>query len=78
MAKTKTVTTITKTVTIDDIRIVCQDMGDKLKNNYDITGDIKVAASAVNAYNAAIKAASVQLIYKKMTGTPSNMPCLDN
>jgi hypothetical protein len=53
-------------------------MGDKLKNNYDVTGDIKVAASAVGAYSAAIKAAQVQLIYKKMTGTPANMACLDN
>lgn len=78
MAKTKAVITITKTVTIDDIRVACQDMGDKLKNNYDVTNDIKVAASAVGAYSAAIKAAQVQLIYKKMTGTPANMACLDN
>jgi len=53
-------------------------MGDKLKNNFDVTNDIKVAASAVGAYSAAIKAAQVQLIYKKMTGTPASMPCLDN
>ena len=78
MPKTKTITTITQTVTMDDIRVACQDMGDKLKNNFDVTNDIKVAASAVGAYSAAIKAAQVQLIYKKMTGTPASMPCLDN
>lgn len=71
------VTTVTKTVTIDDIRVACQDMGDQLKDNYDKTGDIKVAATAVGAYSTAIKAAQVQLIYKKLTGTPANMACLD-
>jgi hypothetical protein len=78
MTKNSTLTTITKTITIDDIRVACQDMGDKLKNNYDVTGDIKVAATAVSAYSAAIKSAQLQLIYKKLTGTPSSMACLDN
>ena len=53
-------------------------MGDQLKDNYDRTGDIKVAATAVIAYSTAIKAAQVQLIYKKLTGTPSNMACLNS
>jgi hypothetical protein len=79
MAKNnKVVKTVTKTVTIDDIRVSCQDMGDQLKDNYDRTGDIKVAATAVIAYSTAIKAAQVQLIYKKLTGTPSNMACLNS
>jgi hypothetical protein len=78
MAKAKTVTTITKTVSIDDVRVACQDMGDQLKNNFDTTGDIKVAATAVSAYSAAINAAKTQLIYKKLTGAPADMPCLDN
>ena len=78
MAKTKAVTTVTKTVTIDDVRVACQDMGDQLKNNFDKSGDIKVAATAVSAYSAAISAAKTQLIYKKLTGAPTDMPCLDN
>jgi hypothetical protein len=78
MAKTNPVTKATKTTTIDDIRVVCQDMGDQLKDNFDQSGDIKVAASAVAAYSTAIKAASVQLIYKKMTGKPAEMVCLEN
>jgi hypothetical protein len=75
--KNNTVTKVTNTVTIDDVREACQDMGDQLKNNYDKTGDIKVAATAVGAYNVAIKAAQLQLIYKKLTGTPANMTCLE-
>lgn len=78
MAKPKTVTTVTKTVTIDDVRVACQDMGDQLKNNFDKSGDIKVAATAVSAYSTAINAAKTQLIYKKLTGAPTDMPCLDN
>jgi hypothetical protein len=78
MAKTKAVIQITKTVTIDDIRVACQDMGDKLKNTFDVTNDIKVATIAVASYNTAIKCATVQLIHKKLTGTPSNMDCLNS
>jgi hypothetical protein len=75
--KNNTVTKVTKTVTIDDIRVANQDIGDQLKNTFDKTGDIKVAATAVGAYNIAIKAAQLQLIYKKLTGTPANMTCLE-
>lgn len=78
MAKTNTVTKITKTTTIDDVRVACQDMGDQLKNNFDTTGDIKVASAAVSAYATAISAVKTQLIYKKLTGTPVEMTCLDN
>jgi hypothetical protein len=78
MAKTKTVITVTKTVTIDDIRIACQDMGDKLKNSFDNSGDIKVATAAISAYGTAINAVKTQLIYKKLTGSPKDMTCLDN
>ena len=78
MAKTKAVTTITKTITIDDVRVACQDMGDQLKNNFDITGDIKVASAAVSAYATAISAVKTQLIYKKLTGIPTDMNCLAN
>lgn len=78
MAKTKAVITVTKTVTIDDVRVACQDMGDKLKDTYDTTKDIKVAATAVAAYSTAIKCATVQLIHKKLTGTPADMPCLNS
>lgn len=75
--KNNTVIKVTKTVTIDDIRVANQDMGDQLKNTFDKTGDIKVAAYAIAAYGTAIKAAQLQLIYKKLTGTPANMACLE-
>jgi len=60
---------ITKTVTLDDIRNVCQNMGDQLKDNFDETGDIKVASTAISAYSTAINAVKTQLIYKKLTGS---------
>jgi hypothetical protein len=78
MAKTKAVATVTKTITIDDVRVACQDMGDQLKNNFDSTGDVKVASAAVSAYATAISAVKTQLIFKKLTGTPVSMTCLDN
>jgi hypothetical protein len=59
-----------KTVTITDVREACQDIGDKLKDNFDKTKDFKAAQGSVQAYSAAISAAKTQLIYKKLTGTP--------
>jgi hypothetical protein len=53
-------------------------MGDKLKNTFDDTNDIKVAAQAIAAYNTAIKCGTVQVIYKKLTGTPSDISFLNS
>ena len=66
----------TKTVTIDDVRETCQQIGDKLKETFDKTADLKVAQGAVSAYSTAISAAKTQLIYKKLTGTPMNIDFL--
>ena len=60
----------TKTVDINDVRETCQQIGDKLKDTFDKTKDLKVAQGAVSAYATAISAAKTQLIYKKLTGTP--------
>ena len=46
-------------------------MGDTLKNIFEKTKDIKVAHESINAYRTAINAAKAQLIYKKLTGSPS-------
>lgn len=59
-----------KTVTVVDVREACQDIGDKLKDNFDKTKDFKAAEGAVRAYSTAISAAKAQLVYKKLTGTP--------
>lgn len=60
----------TKTVDINDVREQCQSIGDKLKDKFDKTEDLKVAQRAVSAYATAISAAKTQLVYKKLTGTP--------
>jgi hypothetical protein len=66
----------TKTIDINDVREACQDMGDKLKDTFDKTKDLKVAQGAVSAYATAISAAKTQLIYKKLTGIPMEMEFL--
>jgi hypothetical protein len=63
----------TETVTVDDVRIACQKIGDKLTKTYNKTADIKAAQAAVSAYATAINAVKAQLIYKKMTSTPSKI-----
>jgi|LakMenE01Jun11ns_1017448.scaffolds.fasta_scaffold9945613_8 hypothetical protein len=62
-----------ETVTVDDVRIVCQKIGDKLTKTYNKTADIKAAQAAISAYGTAIHAVKAQLIYKKMTSTPSKI-----
>lgn len=63
----------TETVTVDDVRIVCQKIGDKLTKTYNKTADIKAAQAAISAYGTAINAVRAQLIYKKMTGGPATI-----
>lgn len=63
----------TETVTVDDVRIACQKIGDKLTKTYNKTADIKAAQSAVSAYATAINAVKAQLIYKKMTSSPGKI-----
>ena len=66
----------TKTIDINDVREQCQDIGDKLKDNFDKSKDLKVAQGAVSAYSTAISAAKTQLIYKKLTGAPPDIDFL--
>lgn len=63
----------TETVTVDDVRIACQKIGDKLTKTYNKTADIKAAQAAVSAYATAINAVKAQLIYKKMTSSPGKI-----
>lgn len=63
----------TETVTVDDVRIACQKIGDKLTKTYNKTADIKAAQAAVSAYATAIHAVKAQLIYKKMTSSPGKI-----
>ena len=68
----------TETVTVDDVRIMCQKIGDKLSKTYIKTADIKAAQAAVSAYATAINAVKAQLIYKKMTSSPSRIDFFEN
>jgi len=65
-----------KTVTINDVREACQDIGDTLNDTFKSTKDLRVAQGAVSAYSTAISAARTQLIYKKLTGEPGEIPFL--
>lgn len=75
MAKKKPVV---KTVTINDVREACQDMGDNLKNVFDNTMDLKSAQTAISAYSTAVSASKAQLIYKKLTGKPGDIPFMED
>jgi quinolinate synthase len=66
-------TPMLKTVTVNDVRIMCQGIGDSLSDTYANTGDIKAAAAAISAYSTAISAVKAQLIYKKMTASPARI-----
>ena len=61
-----------------DVSDTLLDMGYKLSNKFDSTEDIKVAQTAIAAFNVAIKLKQTQVIYKKMTGTPTKIDFLEN
>lgn len=53
------------------------DMGYTLNTKFNETSDIKVAQTAITAFNTAIKLRQTQVIYKKMTGTPMKIEFLE-
>ena len=61
-----------------DVSDTLLDMGYKLSNKFDSTEDIKVAQTAIAAFNVAIKLKQTQVIYKKMTGTPIKIDFLED
>lgn len=69
----KVTTPSVKTTDVNDVRKMCQKIGDSLSGTYANTGDIKAAAGAVSAYGTAISAVKAQLIYKKMTSSPARI-----
>lgn len=69
---------LVKTNSIDDVRKACQEMGDMLKETYVDTRDLKAAQHSIKAYSTAINAAKTQVIYKKLTGHPPEIPFLKN
>ena len=76
MAKIKKVQTAVQTTNVNDVRKALQNMGDSNATLYNETQDLKVCQTAIKAYNSAINAAKTQIIYKKITGTPGEIPFL--
>lgn len=48
-------------------------MGDTLNTSFKENKDLKVAQMSLKAYNTAISANRAMLIYKKLTGMPSEL-----
>jgi len=67
-----------KTLTISDVRVACQEIGDNINDTFKKTGDLKAAQGAINAYRTAISAAKTQLVYKKLTGKPGEIKFLED
>ena len=67
---------VTKTINVTDVINVTRDMGDKLNTMFEKNKDLKVANLSLNAYRTAISGAKAQLVYKKLTGTPGEIPFL--
>jgi len=63
-----------KTVDVTGVIAVTQEMGDKLATSYHETEDLKVAQTSLSAYKTAIGGAKAQLTYKKLTGSPKEIP----
>lgn len=53
------------------------DMAYTLNAKFNSCDDIKVAQTAIAAFNVGIKLKSTQVIYKKMTGTPNKIEFLE-
>lgn len=62
-----------KTVNVTDVIKVTQEIGDVLSTQYYTSKDLKVAQGALSAYKTAISAAKAQIVYKKLTGTPTSI-----
>lgn len=66
-----------QTTNIQSVGEAAQDIGDSLSTQYYETGDIKTAQAAISAYNVALSAAKIQLVYGKITGELDRIPFLE-
>ena len=66
-----------KNYTSKEVADTLLDMGYSLNAKFEATEDIKVAQTAIAAFNTAIKLKQTQVIYKKMTGTPMKIAFLE-
>jgi hypothetical protein len=72
-------TPVVKTTTngISDITIHMSKMGDQLTDMWNATWDLSAAKTGIQAYRTAIAAAKTQVIYKKLTAKPAEIPFLE-
>jgi len=68
----------TNTKNVSGVIKVTREIGDKLMDQHNETGDLKVAQLSLKAYGTAIAASKAQLIYKKMTGRPTTIDFLED
>jgi len=68
----------TNTKNVSGVIKVTREIGDKLMDQHNETGDLKVAQLSLKAYGTAISASKAQLIYKKMTGHPTKIDFLED
>lgn len=76
MSNNKTTST-TLTSDMIDVRQQCQILGDSYMDIHKSNKDLKVAHAALQAYGRVIKAVQVQLVYKKLTGSPEKIDFLE-
>jgi hypothetical protein len=67
-----------KSVTISDVRMQLLNIADATAMLYDSTDDLKAAELALKSYNGAVNAAKVQIMYKKLTGSPGSIDFLED
>jgi len=68
----------TKSSNVEGIVPIALNMGDELVDLWNETQDLKVAQTALAAYNMAIKSTQIQIINKKLTGKPNKIKLLSN
>ena len=52
-------------------------IGEAAQKKYHATEDIKVAQTAIKAFDSAIRTARTQIMYKRLTGTPNKIEFLE-
>ena len=68
---------MSKTNNVNDIVKVANSIGDECNEMWEKTKDLKTAQTALNAYKTSISALKTQVVYKKLTGSPSKIDFLE-
>lgn len=63
---------------VNDVINDMHSAGKELKELWNETKDLKVIQTSIQAYNAAVSAAKATVVYKKLTGKPSQVEFFEN